>query len=118
MNASDLCKKAADLVGGERARQHGDKQENHENIAALWTGYLDQSVTALDVALMMVLLKVARTKAGDHNLDDYLDMAGYAGVAAELAVRREADRGRHLRTVGRDDDDPQPDMPVGMYHSR
>lgn len=42
------------------------------------------SITADQVALMMVLLKVARTKTGGLNIDDYVDMAGYAGVAGEI----------------------------------
>ena len=39
---------------------------------------------------MMVLLKVARTKTGAHNPDDYIDMTGYAAIAAELADREHA----------------------------
>jgi hypothetical protein len=35
----------------------------------------------------LVLMKVARTRTGAHNLDDYLDACGYAGIAAELAAR-------------------------------
>lgn len=86
--------KARQLTGGERAAQHGDKTINHENIAALWSAWLSQRaaanggvglpLSAHDVAVMMVLLKVARTLSGNFNLDDYVDMAGYAGVAAEV----------------------------------
>lgn len=72
------------MVGGTRAEQHGDKAYNHQNIAALWSAYLGIVITSDQVALMMVLLKVARTKTGRLNRDDYLDMAGYAGVAAEI----------------------------------
>ena len=57
----------------------------HTNIAALWSAYLGMPITARDAALMMVLLKVARTKTGAFNLDDYVDAAGYAGIAAEVA---------------------------------
>ena len=34
---------------------------------------------------MMVLLKAARTKLGKFNLDDAVDMAGYAAIWGELA---------------------------------
>jgi hypothetical protein len=34
---------------------------------------------------MMVLLKVARTRTGCYNKDDFTDMCGYASIAYELA---------------------------------
>ena len=91
-SAESVLRKAASLVGGDREATHGDKVDNHENIASLWNAYLDlknieAAITAHDVAIMMVLLKAARTKTGSLNLDDYVDMAGYAGVAAEIASR-------------------------------
>jgi Domain of unknown function (DUF6378) len=89
--AGSICARAAELVSGARAASHGDKLENHANIAALWNAFLGdrlpagRKLTALDAALMMALLKIARTKAGAHNQDDYVDLAGYAGVAGEIA---------------------------------
>jgi hypothetical protein len=90
LSAEGIARKAADLVGGDRARTHGDKYENHRNIADLWRAYLGHEVSPVDVAVMMVLLKVARTKTGAHNPDDYIDMTGYAAIAAELAEREHA----------------------------
>ena len=62
----------------------------------LWSGYLqnkfkstDVSVSAQDVATMMVLLKIARTQAGSHNVDDYVDACGYAAIAGEIADTKE-----------------------------
>jgi hypothetical protein len=91
MKASKICTQAAELVSGDREQQHGDKKENHENIARLWNAYActiqPGYLTALDVANMMELLKIARRKTGEHNDDDYIDAAGYAGVAGEIAER-------------------------------
>lgn len=91
MKCVDILNEAANLVGGDRAAQHGPKLQNHQNIADLWNGYLASKflvkveLTPLDVTLMMVLLKIARTKSGAHNLDDYKDMAGYSAIAGEIA---------------------------------
>lgn len=92
MKPNDFLRQATQLVAGERNRQHGDKRVNHDNIAELWSAYLkrltgDQELElgASDVATMMVLLKVARTLAGEFNEDDYVDMIGYAAIAGELA---------------------------------
>lgn len=87
MNASEIAQHAASLVAGDRNASHGDKHVNFENIRALWSAYLYRELSATDVALMMVLLKVARTKAGGHNADDYVDAVGYAAIAGELAEK-------------------------------
>jgi Domain of unknown function (DUF6378) len=85
MRASDVCRRAADLVSSGRARQHGDARLLHTRIAALWSVHLGRLITPHDVALMMMLLRVARTAGGTFNLDNYIDAAGYAGIPAELA---------------------------------
>lgn len=90
--AERLIREAADLVGGARQGQHGDKLENHQNIADLWNAFIKQKlrpgaeISAAEAAQMMGLVKTARTKTGDHNPDDYVDQAGYAGVAGEIAA--------------------------------
>lgn len=43
---------------------------------------------------MMVLLKAARTRTGTFNLDDFVDMAGYAGCAGEIAAAKAEERPR------------------------
>jgi Domain of unknown function (DUF6378) len=89
MKAPDIIRKAADLVAGDRNEQHGDIAEVHRNIAALWSAYLwaagQGTLTPKQVAVMLVLLKIARTKGDRHNEDNYVDMAGYAGIAGQLA---------------------------------
>ena len=91
-DAAGILNHAAQIVSGDRAAQHGPKERNHQNIADHWNAYLgarlDRPLTALDVALMMVELKIARTKAGAGiaNRDNYVDMAGYAGCAGEIAL--------------------------------
>jgi hypothetical protein len=85
MRAKDVCQRAADLVDGDRASQYGDVRSAHSRIAALWSVHLEHVVTPHDVALMMLLLKVARTAGGTFNPDNYIDAAGYVGIAAELA---------------------------------
>jgi hypothetical protein len=93
MKASDICRLAADLVSGARARTHGDKRKNHQNIAAMWSAYLsirrDPSapLTESDAATMMALVKIARMETGDHNPDDAVDGAGYIGIRGELDAR-------------------------------
>jgi hypothetical protein len=91
MNAVEICQKAAELVGGDRDRQHGDKHANFERIATMWNAYLEirrdygKPLTGVDVGLMMSLMKVARMQSGAFNVDDFVDAAGYVGCAGEIA---------------------------------
>ena len=84
MRAKDICITAARLVDRDRADQHGDMDVVHCNIAALWSAWLDHPISAHDVATMMELLKIARRKTGTANTEDYVDAAGYAGVAGQV----------------------------------
>ena len=95
MNTTDILEKTKKLVSKDRADKHGDKIENHENIARLWTGYLQNKfklnlvMLPEDVANLMSLLKIARTQAGNFNLDDYVDACGYLAISGEIANKRE-----------------------------
>ena len=82
--ANEMLNIADKLVSGDRAQEYGDKKTMHDNIARLWSAYLNTNVTGHDVALMMTLLKMARTKAGKVTEDTYIDMAAYSAIAGEL----------------------------------
>lgn len=95
MKAHDIAAKASELVGGDRAATHGDKLANFANIAAVWNGILRAAgklpatpLNAHDVANLMEGMKIARRYSGSHNIDDYVDGAGYAACAGEIAERQ------------------------------
>ena len=77
-------KEALKILKGPREKEYGNKKENHDNIAKLWSAYLNINLTAHDVALMMLLLKVARTKSPNPTKDTYIDMVGYSAIAGEV----------------------------------
>lgn len=89
--AHDILELAAKLVKGDRAVTYGDMAILHENIAILWNAWIlvsrgvDPGLTAEDIAQMESLLKKARTKSGEGTPDNYIDDAGYAGIAGELS---------------------------------
>jgi hypothetical protein len=69
-------------------RTYGDPLINHARIADLWNAYLEldhQPLTAHDVAICMLLVKISRAKADPTHLDSYVDMDGYARIAALAA---------------------------------
>ena len=83
LKTKTLLETASQLVGGQRHTDYGDKIKNHTNIADLWTSYLDIKLTPHDVAIMMCLLKIARTKLGAVSEDTYVDGSAYMAIAGE-----------------------------------
>ena len=91
MTKEEILKKAKDLISGDRNETHGDAFQNHAEIAEFWNIFLDKklqpmaNITAEDVALMMVLMKISRNNQGKkNNLDNFIDMCGYAAIAGEI----------------------------------
>ena len=87
MKSNQFLNQAGVLVQGQREKDYGDKAENHNNIAKLWSAYLDIKIDAHDVALMMALLKMARTKLGEVSKDTYIDMSAYSAIAGEIKFK-------------------------------
>lgn len=86
-----VLEEAKRCICQDRQNQYGEPEDSFFTIAQFWSTYLvgegklNHILSKEDVALMMVLLKVARTNGHKHHVDNYVDMAGYAALAAELA---------------------------------
>lgn len=74
---------AHDIVNGQRLIDYGPCEASLVKIANMWSIYLDHGVTAQDVAMMMVLLKVCRYSEGG-TWDSLVDIAGYADCAGQI----------------------------------
>lgn len=89
-DAVDILTRAAKIVGGARNVTHGTKERSFQVIADLWNAYIQGLPSVVlsprDVAQLMVLMKVGRSLAGDPIEDHFLDAAGYAAIAGELAA--------------------------------
>ena len=87
--AADILQEAARIVDGERELYHGSKERSFTMVASLWSVYLQDkgapSISTVDVAQMMVLLKIARSVCGEPVRDHFLDQAGYSAIAGELS---------------------------------
>ena len=108
MNRSDILEAAKVCVCGEREQDYGKPEDNFETIGLFWGVYLNAAhpeytrqlplngITAKDVAAMMGLLKVARIATGSKE-DSFVDLAGYAACAGEIAANEY--RGAHEKEV-------------------
>ena len=83
----EILDTAKENVCDGRPQEYGGPENSFARIAALWSAYKGHTYTAHDVAMMMALLKIARTQGGKYNPDNYIDMAGYAACAGEIGGR-------------------------------
>lgn len=87
---------AEQCVCGEREHDYGSPENNFQTIANMWCDYIYRKhpnsnfiLDAHDVAVMMCLLKISRIASGQTKSDNYIDLAGYAACAGELASNME-----------------------------
>jgi len=96
MNRAEILEAAHTCVCGEREHDYGKPEDNFETIGLMWGAYLRAAnpqlkqvedidfITPGDVAAMMALLKIARMAIGSKE-DNFVDLAGYAACAGEIA---------------------------------
>ena len=82
---------AEETVCTDRESMYGKPEDNFKLISELWGAYLFTSLTQKDVAVMMMLLKIARIATGDPHSDYWIDIAGYAACGGE-AEGKEAEK--------------------------
>lgn len=75
----------ADILDRAKAIVTGKPEDNFAIIAELWGAYTGYKFSPVDVAMMMVLLKVGRLMTGDYLADNYVDICGYVACAGEIA---------------------------------
>jgi len=85
----NVCSEALRLVYGDRGEAYGHPIVEHQRIADYWSTYLaadhglSKVLSALDVAHMMILLKIARA-GHKYREDNLIDVAGYALCAQRI----------------------------------
>ncbi len=80
MDELNILQEADNLTSGDRAKAYGPAKDNFRKIADLWCAYKDCAFTEKDVAMMMILVKMARNTFKEKR-DNLVDIAGYARTA-------------------------------------
>lgn len=95
VDRKEILEAAMRCVCGDREQDYGTPERNFELIGELWAKYLkakcvnlgvDVSIRGEDIATMMCLFKIARIATGRGKADSFIDLAGYAACAGELAT--------------------------------
>ena len=76
---------AKSLVMGDRNKDYSSPQANFDQTAELWSAYMGHQFSAHDVAVMMILVKLARISTSPGKLDNWIDIAGYAACGGEVS---------------------------------
>jgi hypothetical protein len=87
MNRSEILSTADQCISHDRHATYGSAEDSLGAIAALWSADLRIKITAVDVARLMVLMKMARAKTNYAHTDSWVDAAGYAALAGEMATK-------------------------------
>jgi hypothetical protein len=82
-----VLQEAEDIINGDRRQSYGGALESFTRIAKLWEPILGTDVSAEQVALCMIQLKVARYVNGQQR-DSIVDIAGYAGCLEKITNER------------------------------
>ena len=70
----------------QRGSVYGSAETNHRRISELWSGYLDTYISPEQVAMAMLLVKVARLSQTSNHDDSLRDLLGY-GIIYHQIVR-------------------------------
>jgi len=81
-----ILQEAERLIRGERRDDYGSMDEGMQAVSGLWNAYIrtlgdPPRLTARDVIVMMILVKIARVPCSPKR-DNWVDIAGYAGIGA------------------------------------
>ena len=120
MTRSEILQAADTIINGQRQQDYGSPEDAFRNIAALWQAYLNDRgcqhrdfedvvfINEIDVAHMMILMKIARGIGGVGTDDTFVDMAGYAAIAGEISGKKREDyeglKKKMLKTIADMDD--------------
>ena len=89
MKALDVLERAISLIHGQRAKDYGDAQASFQRMANLINPIVrnaDGNLSASDMAIVMIQVKIARLQESPDHVDSWTDIAGYAALGAQLAV--------------------------------
>lgn len=93
LTPEDVAAYAAQLVSEDRSAQYGHPLDNLDRAAKIWSVILGADVTAEQVALCMIGMKIAR-QVHKPKADTIVDVIGYALTLHMVEVER-AKRGVH-----------------------
>lgn len=85
-----FCDTAKGIVSGHRVQEYGTVVESFKRTAALWTAILGHPITAEQVAMCQVALKLSRLANTPNHRDSWVDVLGYGAIGGAVAADHDA----------------------------
>jgi len=84
---AEILDTAKGLVCGDRRASYGDATASFTRLAKLWSATLGTPVTAEQVSLCLIQLKVSRLVVSPDHSDSWVDICGYGALGGQVAAR-------------------------------
>ena len=84
MKKTDELFNEVQLTLAQRGNIYGNAGVNHRRISELWSGYYDSYISPEQVAMMMLLVKVARLSQTSDHEDSLKDLLGYGLIYHQI----------------------------------
>jgi len=78
---------AGHLTSKDRNEQYGPADRNFDDIAQSWSIHFGIPITAIDVVIAMINVKMQRLKHNPTHEDSWVDICGYAALGSELSAK-------------------------------
>jgi hypothetical protein len=85
MKPEDVLDKAREIYA-ERGREYGNVQDLHGRIAAVASELTRRELSARDVALVLMSVKLVRLAQDPRHVDSYVDLVNYTAFACSFAI--------------------------------
>jgi hypothetical protein len=85
MKHTDIINGALDVLK-PRGAAYGDVRENHDHIASLASTLTRKELSARDIALVLLAVKLGRMTTSPELADHYVDAVNYLAFAGEFAM--------------------------------
>lgn len=82
----DVLNAAHDAIGAERNETYGSVASNFSRAATIATALIGHPITAQQIGLIQIAVKLSRICETPTHLDSHADIAGYAACAYEAAT--------------------------------
>ncbi len=84
----NILEQANKITSKNRQEDYGDPKDSCERIAKIASAILDKKISAKEVVIILIALKLAREQ-NKHKEDNLVDLAGYAWVLNEIVKDEE-----------------------------
>ena len=78
---------AGHLISKDRDKEYGPADRNFDDIAQSWSIHFGIPITAIDVVIAMIDVKIQRLKHNPTHEDSWVDICGYAALGSELSQK-------------------------------